>query len=133
KDEVMDPGSLAIMSLAGSAGGGILNAFGSAQSARANSTTAMYQAAVAHNNSIIAENNAQYALAVGRSQAETQNYKTRELLGVQKARQGASGIDVNSGSALDVRRSTIDLGQLDALTILNNAGMKAAGYRAQAQ
>lgn len=129
----MDPVSaLAVASIGTSVAGGIVGAKGARQQADANVASAQYQAAVARNNSIIAEQNAQREIAVGAIQGETQNYATRATVGKQKAVQGASGIDVNSGSALDVRTSTINLGELDAMTIFNNAQQRAAGYRAQA-
>jgi hypothetical protein len=45
--------------------------------------------------------------------------------------QAASGLDVNQGSAVDVRQSAADLGHLDTMTIINNAAKQAAGFRAQ--
>ena len=105
-------------------------AIGAVSTGMASQASGNYQAQVARNNVIIAEQNARFELEKGNVQAENQNYKTRALLGTQKAAQGASGIDVNSGSPLDVRTSAVELGHLDALTILNNASARAAGLRA---
>lgn len=120
----MDPVSLTVISMAATAASSIVSGVGQYQSGQ-------YQAAVARNNAIIAEQNAQFALQKGQVEAENQNYKTRAIIGQQKANEAAAGIDVNSGSALEVRSSTAELGHLDALTILNNAAAQAAGYRAQ--
>lgn len=119
------------LALAGTAASAIIGGIGAYTSGQAGAASASYQSQVAKNNAIIAEQNAQFELQKGQVEAENQNYKTRGLVGQQKAAQGASGIDVNSGSALDVRKSAVELGHLDALTLLNNAGAKAAGFRAQ--
>ena len=50
----------------------------------------------------------------------------RAMLGTTKAAQGASGVDVNSGSSVAVRQGESELGMLDALTIRSNAAKK--GY-----
>ncbi len=123
--------TLAIGSLASSVIGGGVSAFGAYSKGQSEGMSADYASAVARNNAITAENNAKYALAAGDVQSENQQMKTKAVLGTQKAAQAANGIDVNSGTAVDVRRSTAELGHLDALTILNNASNKAAGYRAQ--
>jgi hypothetical protein len=53
-------------------------------------------------------------------------------VGQQLVTQASNGLDVNSGSNVDVRQSAIDLGHLDTLTIINNAAKKAVGYKNQA-
>jgi hypothetical protein len=53
-------------------------------------------------------------------------------VGRTKAAQAASGIDVNSGSAVSVQASERMLGMLDALTIRSNAARAAYGYQAEA-
>ncbi len=121
---------LPAVAIASSVIGAGVSAAGAYSTGQANSASAGYQAQVARNNAIIAEQNAQFELQKGNVETENQNYKTRALVGTQKATQAANGLDVNSGSPLDVRRSTTELGHLDALTLLNNAAAKAAGYRA---
>lgn len=127
----MDPVSLAVISIGASAASGAVGAMGASNQAKSMSAMSGYQAGVARNNQIIAEQNAQHALESGATAAENQSMKTAATLGEQKATQAASGLDVNSGSPLDVRKSTASLGWLDAMTILSNAGEKAAAYRAQ--
>jgi hypothetical protein len=51
--------------------------------------------------------------------------KTRAAVGNIQAAQGASGIDVNSGSAPKVRAAASELGLMDALTIRSTAAKKA--------
>lgn len=106
---------------------------GQAQSAalQAQARAANYQAQVSANNQKIAEQNAQYAIASGMRKAEDQSMKNAAEAGMTKAAQGASGIDVNTGSAVDVRASQREIGQLDAETVLSNAQLTAYGYRTQ--
>ena len=58
--------------------------------------------------------------------------KTRAAVGQTLAGQGASGVDVNTGSSVDVRAGETKLGMLDALTIRANAARKAYGYNVAA-
>lgn len=121
---------------AASLGSTVLGTVNSVAGARDKSASmqgmSQYQAAVARNNAIIAQRNADYAIGVGNVRAENQSYKTAQTIGEQKASFAAHGLDVNSGSPLDVRMSTAELGRLDALTILQEASSKAAGFKAQA-
>jgi hypothetical protein len=86
-----------------------------------------YKAQVATNNAEIARRNAISDAQAGDTAAFNQGLKTRAKVGAEKAQQGASGIDVNTGSAADVRKGTQQLGMLDALTIRSNAARKAYG------
>lgn len=49
-----------------------------------------------------------------------------------KASQAANGIDVNTGSAVDVQVGQREQSSLDEQTTLNNAELKAYGYESQA-
>lgn len=104
---------------------------GTLMSGMAQSQAASYQAAVARNNQIIANQNATLETQKGEVTAENNDLKTRAMVGSQKAAQAANGVDVDSGSPLDVRSSSEQLGRLDALTIINNSQAKAYNYKAQ--
>jgi len=54
------------------------------------------------------------------------------LISRQRAQLGASGAVVDVGSALAITEDSAALGELDALTIRNNAAREAWGYQAQA-
>lgn len=123
--------TLAITSLAASAGSGLMGAMGASATADATAASYEYKAQVAKNNSIIAERNAEAATTAGNAQGQTNDLKTRALVGTQLATQAANGLDVNSGTNLAVRQSATDIGHLDTLTILNNAAKNAAGFKAQ--
>lgn len=111
---------------------GITSAVGAEESASAQQKTAAYQAQVAANNEQIAKNDASQTEAAGESAVEQSGLKTKATVGAIKADQAASNIDVNSGSAVDVRSSASALGELDALTIRGNAEKQAYGYETAA-
>lgn len=112
--------------------GGVVSAVGSIQQGQAAKQSADYNAKVASANAQQAKNNATMAANAGEEQAAIQSQKTKAAVGSTLANQAAGGIDVNSGSAVDVRSSEADLGQLDALTIRSNAAKEAYGYQTQA-
>jgi len=58
---------------------------------------------------------------------------TKKLRGTQRAALAAQGVDVNVGSAQDIQTETEVIGELDALTIKNNALREAYGYSTQAR
>jgi hypothetical protein len=58
--------------------------------------------------------------------------KGAENLGKIKTAQAASGIDVNSGSALNVQTGAREASKLDTETVLSNAELQAYGYRTAA-
>lgn len=124
--------TLAIASLAASVAGAGVGAMGASATADANSASAQYKAKVAQNNAIIAERNSAAAIEAGGSQAQINDLKTKNLVGSQKVTQASSGLDVGSGTAVDVRQSAEDIGHLDTLTILNNAMKKSQGFKMQA-
>jgi hypothetical protein len=87
---------------------------------------------VATNNAIIAEQNATYASDAGLASAAASSLKGAAASGKIKATQAASGIDVNTGSAVNVQASERETNVLNAETVLNNAELQAYGYRAKA-
>lgn len=122
-----DPVNLANASIGSSILGTGISAFGSLSNSKAFS----YQSQVARNNQIIAEQNAIFEEQKGVIDEQTQRLRTAQGVGQEIASAGASGLDVNSGSKVDVRRSLQAVGDLDALTIRDNATRRSAAYRAQ--
>jgi hypothetical protein len=59
--------------------------------------------------------------------------KVRAMLGAQRAAFGANNVVSNSGSPLALQLDTTRFGELDALTIRNNAAREAYGYRSEAK
>jgi hypothetical protein len=119
------------LAVAGLVGAGV-SAYSSYESGQAQSAAAAYQAQVAANNAIIAQRNARTDIQAGEAAATNQGLKTRAQVGQEKAAQGASGIDPNTGSAPLVRNGTQELGMLDAMTIRSNAAQKAYAQQVQA-
>lgn len=113
------------------AAGAAVSAIGTIAQGQATANAANYSAQVAANNAKIAGQNAEYAIASGQQKAFNTSLKNAARFGAIKASQAAGGVDVNSGSAVDVQKSERALGQLDAETVLNNAQLTAYGYRSQ--
>jgi hypothetical protein len=116
---------------AGLLGAGI-SAYGQIEQGQATANAANYAAQVARNNELVATQNANYALAAGQQKAQTESLKGAATGGRIKAAQAASGIDINTGSALRVQQGQREQAQLDTETVLNNAELQAYGYRTQA-
>ena len=127
-----DPATLGAASLGTSAGGSLLSAFGAISKGQSESQMYSYQAQVAQLNSKIAEQNRDYALASGEQEAGRYGMKARQEAGSIRAQQGASGIAVNSGSAVDVQESQAQIAKMDLGTIRNNAARVAYGYSVEA-
>lgn len=72
------------------------------------------------------------ALERGSLEADEQRKQTQQVIGSQRAAYASGGIDVNTGTAGQVQSDTAALGELDALTIMNNAAREAYGYEVQA-
>jgi hypothetical protein len=127
-----DPATMAVVSLVGSGIGAIGQASGAQQTAQANATAANYQAQVAANNQIIANQNAEYATQAGEQQATVEGLKNRSLAGTLRTDMAANNIDVNTGSAADVQTGQRQAGLLDVQTVRQNAALQSYGYRTQA-
>lgn len=119
--------AMATVSLGSTAAGGITGAIGSLFGGSAQSNMYKYQAGIAAMNAQIAQQNANYDLAVGEVQAQQSGMKTRAVIGATRAQQGASGLDVNTGTAVQVRASEAELGAEDMALIRSNAAKRAYG------
>lgn len=91
-----------------------------------------YEQSVANTNAALAEMQADDAERRGGLAALRHQGETRTLIGAQRAAGAASGVDLSSGSIADLQAEAAFLGELDALTIRNNAAREAWGYRAEA-
>lgn len=72
------------------------------------------------------------AVARGELAANQRGVQTRRTIGAQRAASAASGIDANSGSAVDLQGQEASFGALDETMIRNNAAREAWGYTTQA-
>lgn len=112
--------------------GTVSSAEGQLQAGRAQQANASYQAQVVRNNAVTANQNAAYAAQAGSEAATTESLRGAAKLSRMKVAQAASGVDVNSGSAVDVRATEAETNKLDTLTTAHNAILKALGYRTEA-
>lgn len=106
--------------------------YGANQQANAIKDQANYNAAGLEMNARIADFQADDAVVRGEKAQFAAAAKTRNLIGSQRAAMGASGISLDSGTALDIQNDTRTMGERDALTIKNNAWREAWGYRTSA-
>ena len=120
--------SLAIASIAATAIGTGVSMYGQEQQASAQAASASYAAKVASNNQILANNEAQDAIARGQVADQQKANQTAQLIGRDRAASAANGVDVNSGSAVALQSDSAGAGELDQLTITSNATREAAGY-----
>ena len=123
--------ALAIGSLVTGVLGAGVSAFGQMQAGQARAAEASYQAQVARNNEIIAGRNATYAIQSGEAAAERQGLQNRETLGRIVTAEAANGVDVNSGSNVDVRSSEREVGMENVDATRHKALMQAYGYNVQ--
>lgn len=115
-----------------SLGASVLGATGQVLQGQAASETASYNAEIAANNAKIARQNATATAHEGEINAAAASQKTRAELGSLLANEGASGVDVSSGSSVDTRTSAVQNGELNAINIRANAARQAYGYQTQA-
>jgi hypothetical protein len=110
-----------------------MTAYGQIQQGKAEKRRYEYQAAVQRNNQKVAEWNAQDAIERGDILEKQHRMKMSKLQGKQRSVLAAQGIELESGSALDVLQDTAYFGEMDALTIRNNAQRDSWKYKVNAQ
>lgn len=117
--------------LGSSLAGGLLSAQGAMAGGEAAQRMYNYRAQVAMINSQIDQQNADYELNKGEIQVQQYGMKSAQQQGQIRASQGASGIDVNSGSTKDVQTSQRLVSNMDMAQIRSNAAKVAYDYRTQ--
>lgn len=123
-----DPVTLTAMALAGTA----VTAVGKLEEGDAKAKSAAYQAQVLRNNELIDQQNEKWAIQAGGVREAAQGMRTRANVSNLVARQGSSGVDVNTGSSRSVTDAASALGALDTLTIRSNTAREAYGYEVAA-
>lgn len=121
--------TLALLSL--SAAKTVGNYADSRRAATATEAQGEFEALQLERNAGYADAQGQDALARGRQAEGAQRRGMRGLAGSQRAALAASGVNIDSGSAADVVENDQQIGELDALTIRNNARREAWGYGVQ--
>jgi hypothetical protein len=105
--------------------GTAISAYGQYQAGKEN-------AKLLNTNAAAAELQAEDAMRRGFLESSRHLSSVRRLQGTQRAAYAGSGVDAFSGSASEVQEESRLLGELDAMTIRNNAAREAFGYRHQA-
>lgn len=100
---------------------------GQQQKAEANS-----QASALRRNAMYMQNAADDAKARGIIESDWSRVETQQLIGTQRAAMAASGGVVDQDSNALLQQDAAQLGELDALTISNNAAREAYGYEVDA-
>jgi hypothetical protein len=103
----------------------------SALQAKSQYDTGKYNQQVAETNAEIDNRAAADAVQRGADDAAKVRGQARRIAASQRAGTAASGVSVDTGSALDLLTETAGLGELEALTTLNNAQRQAYGYQVQ--
>ena len=105
---------------------------GAEATAQANANASNYAAKVAENNAVAERQNAERAVEAGQVKATNASIKNASTVARVAGGMAANGVDINTGSSVDVQESQRRTGVLDAETVLNNAQLEAYGYRTQA-
>ena len=117
-----DPITMTAMAAATSSAGAAatIGAVSAAYSAVQSVQQGNYQNKVAKYNARVTENEAQQTRNKGNEEENAQREATAQLLSKQRAQLGASGVELDSGSALQLQTDTERLGELDAGRIRSN-------------
>src|ERR1035437_8859867 len=126
------PAMLAGVGMVGSAVSGLISGAGSLAKGAAGQAMYSYQAGVAQLNSKIALANRDYTYATGEEDAKRYGMGARQRMGAIRAGEGASGIDIGSGSKAAVQTGQQTVTNIDEATMRNNTARKAFGYQVEA-
>lgn len=127
-----DPVTIGTIGLGSTAAGALTGAFGSIFTGEAQAAQYNYQAGVARVNAKIAQQDADYALAAGETEAQISGMRGRAQEGAIRAGIGAGNLALGSGSAAQVLKSQTELTQFDEATTRANAAKRAWGFQTEA-
>jgi hypothetical protein len=111
--------------------GTVVSAAGAVQQGRAASAAATADANAADQNAKIATRQAEIAAQNGAQEERETRRRGLAVAGAQRAAYSANGLDISSGSPLDVLTDTGRQSELDALQVRRNAANEVWGYQAQ--
>jgi len=106
-------------------------AFGAVQRSRAAQQQAEYEQAVQRNNNIMAQRAQEDAIKRGKREETLRRLQIGQDVGSAKSQLAGSGFNVNTGSALTKQSDIEAMGEVEALTIRNNAQREAYGINVQ--
>jgi len=102
------------------------------QESKSQKAQAAYQKTMFDINASQAELQADDAIRRGDKDAQKATLQGRQTIGAQRAALAAQGIEVDSGTALELQADTRVAAAQDAMTIRNNAWREAWGFKAEA-
>lgn len=88
---------------------------------------------IAENNATLARADADATNAAATREQEQQSWRTRAMIGQQRAAIAANNLDPTLGTPADILGETALLGEIDQQTIRMNAARQAWGYEQQAK
>lgn len=91
-----------------------------------------FKASSLRQNAQLARLQAEDAMSRGQSGSIQIASRAKSMIGSQRAALAAQGIDIGSGSALDIQANTAQLAEMDAMTVRVNAAREAWGFDVQA-
>lgn len=109
-----------------------LSAVNSFTQSKAQQSQTDFQTQQLEANARVADIQADDAVKRGETAAKEQRRRVRLSIGEQRANLAAQGLDLDTGSALDIQKDTAGFGAEDEVTIRNNAFREAWGYKVQA-
>jgi len=115
------------------AAGSVAGAAAAYRGAQLNKAGFEFQEGVERRNADIADQQASDALVRGERAEGQVRMRTASLKGAQRARFAAAGLDLNEGSPLSILMDTDYMGELDALTVRDNASREAWALRETAR
>lgn len=121
--------TIAIAGLALTAASTGVAAYSQYQATESQNKANEYNAAALNRNAEQANLQAQHLIDQGAVDEKVHRQKVQQLIGTQRASAAGSGLLVDNGTTEDVVEDTAGFGELDALTIRNNAARSAWGAR----
>lgn len=109
------------------------SAMGAYDKAKADRATAQYNAAVERNNGLLYEYRARDAITRGQTETASVRLRTAATIGAQRAAMAARGLSLDEGSPLNILLDSKYMGELDALTVSDNAAREAWALRESAK
>jgi hypothetical protein len=122
---VMAVAALPVAMMALTAASTAVGAYGAYTQAQAQKQSAEYQAGVDEQNAKIQERNAQDIEARGRDEQDRYRRRLAQMMGSQRAQLAGTGVDIGSGSALDLMADTAGEGARDTFTMGQNTARSA--------
>lgn len=122
-----EPITLSSVAAWGSIAAAGISAYGMYQQGQSQKALGEYNAKVSENNAIVQQQAAEDARRRGDIAEDAQRRQTRQMLAAQRAAIGAQGGVLTDQSTEAILADTAQFGELDALTVRNNAAREAWG------